>query len=70
MRVNSTFYRSRRSLMTGECKVHMIPVYDNHYVVATRLTDTNTGLLIMGMIFLIGSIILWIPLFIKCKTAS
>ena len=79
VRVNSTFYRSRRSFMTEECKVHIycVPVYyykdDFFLIVATHLTDTNIGLLIVGVMFLILGIIIvivWIPLFIKCNTAS
>ena len=63
--------------MTGECKIHNCYVtayyYDDFFLtVPVNLTDTNIGLLIIGILFLIGilTLIVWLTLFQKCDTAS
>ena len=63
--------------MTGECKIQILLcycLYDDFFLtVPVHLTDTNIGLLIIGILFLILGIltfIVWISLFRKCDTAS
>ena len=73
VRVNSTISISRRSFMTGECKIHIcyVPSYLMiSYTVPVRLTDANIGLLIIGILFLILSILVCMPLFQKCKLVT